>query len=834
MTKHTARARGPRPIAERRGPLPIVKAALLAVAAVGALPATGQGQAGLHGNIKDPVGALVPGAQVDLLDDRGRTLAKTAADAGGAYRFAVPQSGRYSVHVEAATFQPVSTASVFVSANGDADLDVFLATRTETEEVTVTATGIPTPEAQVGASVTRLDADQFRETQQVHEALRLVPGAQLTQTGQAGGTTALYIRGGDSDANKVLVDGVPANDIGGAVEFANLATAGIQSIEVLREPDSALYGSDALSGVVNLLSKRGATPLPLFTASGDGGNLGTYRQEETASGLFRQFDYYSAYARLDTRNNLPNDQFHDGTFIGNLGYSLNAKNAFRFTARHIAARAGQPNATAFYGIADAAGTRDLDSFYTGSWDGQVTPRAHAQIRYGALRLDNLFTDYAPTGLLDANGNYLGAPVTLTGANGYSVSGQAIFQFGGSTYPNTFESPTERDFVYAQTDFRINPHLFALGGFKFENERGSTIIEPGAAQSSVNRGNYSYTAQFQGDWRHRLFYTVGTGLEDNGLFGFAATPRVSLAGYLRQPSQSSRVGGTKLHGTFGKGIKEPSLFQQTNSLLAAVSALPNGPQLVGQLGIAPIGAITSRLYDGGVTQEFYGGRVRAGATYFHNEFTNVVEFVPQSGLVEIGVPASAASENGAYVNSQAFRAQGLEVEGEYRASSHLYLRGGYTLTDAVVQRSFSSDNLQGGSFNTAGTFADVPIGAFSPLDGQRPFRRAPHTGYFAATYARSKWYAGLTGTLVGRRDDSDFLTDSNFGNSLLLPNRNLAGSYERLDADASYDQTRALTWYARISNLLNENYQEAFGYPALPATVRAGVTVRFGGESWGLR
>ena len=88
------------------------------------------------------------------------------------------------------------------------------------------------------------------------------------------------------------------NDIGGAVDFADIATIGVQKIEVLREPNSALYGSDALAGVVSLTTARGTTRLPLFTYAGDGGNFNTFHQELTASGVARQFDYYGAFRPL--------------------------------------------------------------------------------------------------------------------------------------------------------------------------------------------------------------------------------------------------------------------------------------------------------------------------------------------------------------------------------------------------------------------------------------------------------------------------------------------------------------------------------------------------------
>jgi vitamin B12 transporter len=793
----------------------------------------------LHGSIRDPLGALVIGAKVELLS-HDRVVARESVNAGGEFRFALPASGRYRIRGQAASFQTTTSESVFVGATSDSELNLTLATPTLTQRTTITATGTPTPEAQSGASVTVLHARDFRYSAEVQEPLRRVPGVQMTQTGQMGGTAALYIRGGNADDNKVLIDGVPADDIGGAVEFGNVASLGIQSIEVLREPNSALYGSDALAGVVNLTTTRGVTPLPLLVYSGDGGNFVTYHQSVETSGVYRQFDYYSGFARLDTQNSLPNNSFHNATYAGNFGWTPNTANDLRFTIRHVAAANGNPNAIALYGIADDAATTDHDSFYSAAWNTQTTTRWHNELRYGGLRLNYRYSDYAPTGIpVDASSpaitNYLGAPVTITGANGYSVAGQALFQYGGTPYPNQYVTPTSRDLAYAQTDFRFNPHLVALGAFRFEHEHGSTNSLPGGTPSAVDRDNYDYTLQASGDFADRLFYTLGGDLEKNGLFGFAATPRASLAYYVTRPSADRWLGGTKLHGTFGKGIKEPSIYYQTNSLYDELAALPNGAELIAASRISPISPETSRSYDGGIEQELWRERVRVGATYFHNQFTNMIEYIPDAGLLAVGIPQSIVGTlTGAAVNSQAFRAQGLELEGDGQITSHLFARGGYTFLDAVVQRSFSSDNLGGGTFNTNSNFSTIPIGAYSPLDGARPFRRAPQTGYFALTYSQSKWYGSLTGTLVGKRDDSDFLSDQNYGNSLLLPNRNLLGGYQRLALDGSYRVSRTVTTYAHMQNLLSQHYFEAFGYPALPFTFRAGITISLGGESWRLK
>lgn len=785
-----------------------------------ALPLRAQQQKTLHGTVHDPLGSLVAGASVELLQ-KDKVVSTSLTSQDGTFHFDVPASESYRVRVSANTFQPTTTPAVYVTGSGMADLDVTLATQTLTQQVTVTATGTPTPEAQIGASVTIVPASSYQYMPEIQDPLRLVPGLQITQTGQMGGTTGLSIRGGGTDANKVLIDGVPANTIGGGVEFANLSSVGIDSIEVLREPNSALYGSDALAGVVSLTSVRGSTPLPLVTYAGDAGNFHTYRNEVTAGTSFHQFDAYSAFARMDTSNNLPNSEFHDATYTGNFGWKPNIANDFRFTLRHIIVSGGQPNSIVFDGIPDDAVQTERDNYYGAVWNNQTTSKWHNQIRYGGLRQNGSFNSGPGTGIPDGFGDFDGSVVTITGANGYSVTGQSVFQF--PPRPSQFLTPASRDFVSAQTDYHVSAHFLALGGFKYENESGSSG-DSDATPETIQRGNYSYTIQFSGDVRNRLFYNSGTGLEDNGLFGFAGTPRASLAYYLFRPSNSSFFSGTKLHGSFGKGIKEPSIFQQTNSLYSEL--LPANGALISEFNIKPLGPEDSRTFDGGVEQQLLSGRARIGITYFHNQFTNGAQNVPQVDLAQFGVPKVVSDQLpfGGYLNGAAFRAMGGELETEYQINNHIFARGGYTYTDAVVQQSVATP----AQFTS---FPDIAIGAYAPLVGARPFRVAPHTGYFGINYSRPKFNASLTGTLVGRRDDSDFLSDSNFGNSLLLPNRNLLGSYQRLELGGGYQLTPRLNIYANVQNLLSEHYYEAFGFPSLPLTFRTGIKLNFGGENW---
>jgi len=791
----------------------------------------------VRGTIADSLGAVIPNARVELMNG-STSIASATADSAGRYEFHDVSAARHKIRATAPSFDWTESKPFYVGEGADANVDLLLAVGAVSQTITVTATGTPTPQAQVGASVTLLSRDDYADKLDVHEVLRLVPGAQLTQTGRHGGLGDLFVRGGNSDANKVIIDGIPANDLGGAVDFGVLAATGIDQIEVLRGPNSALYGSDALAGVVSMNTPRGITPLPEVTYAVDGGNFGTYRQEGTVGGSHKQFDYFSDFARFDTSNGAVRDSFHNGTLAGNVGWAPGPKTEFRATVRRLVTAAGEPNAIQLFGIPDDAGQSVQETFIGATFQQQTTRRWHNLLRYGALRLRSQFTDYAPTGIPYDPQNtgspigYIGAPVTIRGANGYSVSGQAFFQFV-QAYPNQFVTSTDRDFVYVQTEYQIKPQLTALFGFRYEAERGFTQSSFG--KSPTDRGNYSYTLQIAGSLANRFYYTLGSGVEKNAIFGVEATPRISLAYYLLKPDSSRVFSGTKIRGNFGTGIKEPSIFDAGDSLFSLLQQLSNGQQLISQFHITPIGAERSRTYDGGIEQSLFEGRAKLGLTYFHNEFSNLIEFVPMQGLIDLGVPPPIASalQFGATVNSQAYRAQGAETELEYRLGRNLFARGGYTYLDAVVQHSFTSDSL-GPSFNTASNFSTIPIGVFSPLIGARPFRRAPHSGYLALTYHHSRWTASLTGTFVGRRDDSDFLSDKDGGTSLLLPNRNLDGAYQKIDIGGSYQVNHTLSLYGDLQNVLSQHYAEAFGYPALPFTFRSGIRITLGGESWKLK
>jgi len=134
-----------------------------------------------------------------------------------------------------------------------------------------------------------------------------------------------------------------------------------------------------------------------------------------------------------------------------------------------------------------------------------------------------------------------------------------------------------------------------------------------------------------------------------------------------------------------------------------------------------------------------------------------------------------------------------------------------------------------SVATNPTLPGVQIGAFSPLVGARPFRRPANSGTLFVSYTRAKAQVALAGYFSGTRDDSTFLSDQFFGNTLLLPNRDLDPAYQKIDLSAGYYVHPRVRVYTTIENLFDKTFDAAFGYPSLPFTIRAGASLTIGGD-----
>ncbi len=813
-------------------PTPFFSRALFLFASAGLVHATAARAVTVHGVVADPLNQPIEGAVVALVDN-GHIIITARTGPDGSYMLSTATPGRFYVLATGNNFRQLVTESFYGEALGSTEKNITLEPDTVRESVIVSATGTPLPQSQVSASVTELSHTDFENLQNVTETLRLVPGFSLATSGQRGGVTSLFIRGGNSDNNKVLLDGVPMEDIGGVFDFANVATTGIGSAEAYRGPDSVVYGTDAGAGVVAFSTPRGTTPFPSLFYEGDGGNFGTYRNEVQGGGTHNALDYYGAFGDFQTTNSVANDSYHDITSATNWGYALSSATTLRLRARNSNSETGAPGQYAFTLTPTAQKQGDQDLYLSGLLDHTFSDRWHGEVQYGLSRKREEYQQLAATGTVDpTTGNSLGQFVTVTGANGYTVSGQAITNFAGTTtYKDDFAS--NRDSVHAQTSYAITPHLLGVAGFWYQNERG--LSSSSYAVTPITRSNYDYDLAFQGDFRNRFFYTLGGGVEKNGLFGTVGAPHLGASYYVTRPGRGL-LKGTRLNFNFSKGYKEPTLSQQTGSLLAILQT-NGGDTLVNQYQVKPIGAALTRSYDGGIEQSVANERVLVKLTYFHNEFGNQIESVAPGAVSELFPQLDAAQRAalstyiefyGADLNSLSFRAQGAESEVEYSPKKNIFLRGGYTYLDAVVQHSFSSDAL-GPSYNTASTFGNIAIGNYSPLIGARPFRRPPHTGFISATYTAKKWSGIVSSAFASRADDTTALggSDANYGNSLLLPNRDLDSAYTSLNGGATYQVNGHIGVYSQLDNVLSLQHISPIGYLSTPMTARGGVRITLG-------
>ena len=254
------------------------------------------------------------------------------------------------------------------------------------------------------------------------------------------------MRGGSSNFNKVLFDGVPVNDLGGTFDFSDLQVTGIERLEVLRESNSVLYGADSLTGVVSFTTSRGRTETPDVTLAFDGGNLGTFHNEVTAGGVAGRFDYFAAYSYFSTDNDLPNNEFNIGTFGGRFGARVGGTTDLSATIRRIDRKYGSPNAFNYYQIADDAEQEGGATYFGLAANSRISDRLRSTVQFSTMRFRSDFTNFSPDGILFPDfGTYLGAPVTIRGANGYEVTGQATLEFGGD-YPTVSENRAQRELI----------------------------------------------------------------------------------------------------------------------------------------------------------------------------------------------------------------------------------------------------------------------------------------------------------------------------------------------------------------------------------------------------
>ena len=791
--------------------------------------------ASVRGVVTDGTGAKVTGASVSLVSN-GTVVASSVSSSDGSFQLTTGSAGRFFLVVTAKSFRQLQTPDFYAGQFDSIERNLVLEPAWVRESIVVTATGVPTPQPQTSEATTVLSTVDLALRTDFASVLRLMPGTEVVPEGQMGAQTSLFVRGGGSVDSKILLDGVDAGDLGNQIDFGPLSTTAVESAEVYRGPDSNLFGAGAETGVVSLTTPHGTTSFPSLLFEGDAGNLSTSREQLQIAGAHKKLDYLGAFSWLQTANDLPNDEYHVATTAANLGWALNSNTQVRATLHYGVDAVGNPNAWDFYHVADNATEKDQDIFFAGSISNQTTASLRNAVRYGLTRKREQISLWNTSGTHESYLDYcfgpgtLGNTVTITGANGYSATGQAVLDC--STFRAQYVN--NRDQAGYQGDITITPHLSGLAGFQYEDERGS---QPGSGYyTPVARTNYFVPLAVHGDFKQRFFYTLGGSLEHYSLFGFQASPRAGLNYYLLRP-RSGVFSGTRILFNFGKAIREPKLTDQDDSLYSFLEKY--NPSAIQTLHIGQLAAPTMRTYEGGVEQAFLSQHIVFKASYFHNEFGKEIEYVGLD-LVPALLPNLTPTQqqqleqilqaNFAYeltINSEAFRAQGVETSVESGIGRNLFLRGGYTYLDAVVQRSFTNDDQT--LLGPIPTFDGVPVGPYAPLEGARPFRRAPHTGYLTATYTAKRFTGVFNSAFASRSDDSTYLEGEDaFGsNSLLLPNRNLDYGYAKVDLGASFQVLPWLDVFAQGENLLDNQHIAPIGYPSLPFTIRTGLRLRWG-------
>lgn len=469
--------------------------------------AIAQTTATINGTLTDPSGAAVVGAQINgvTLDSSRKT---SNAQSGPDGKFALALSpGRYRVTVKHPSFTPVDQEFRLL-AGETRTWDVRLALEPLSSSVVVSATAEPALVDTLPVPVdvlTKRDADD-REEIWLAPMLATAEGVSVGRTGAYGGAASIFVDGGNSNFTKVLVDGTPVNVPGGLVDFSNFTLENVDKIEIVHGASSALYGSDAMTGVVQIFTHRGTTSAPLLTIEGDGGTFETGHGGAQLSGMLGAFDYSAAASYFATNGQGANDAFRDTTLSGNFGWRFSNTNSLRATVRSeasIAELPGQPS----LGAPTPGASNDVNDVSANlRWD--LTDGEHWQnhlMGYESRNQDLSTSSFGPF---------------LTKYNRAGVEEQAAYQFRNGT---------------------------VTAGYVFEEETGP-------APTRHNQAGY-IEAHYQ--FGKRLTAIAGGRAEANGAFGTRVVPRVGVAYALRYGQDF--WGATRLRASYGLGIKEPEML-----------------------------------------------------------------------------------------------------------------------------------------------------------------------------------------------------------------------------------------------------------------------------------
>jgi len=498
------------------------------------------------------------------------------------------------------------------------------------EEIVVTATRIETASREVGSSITVITGRQIEERQNttVLEVLRTVPALDIIRSGGPGGQASVFIRGAQSEHTLVLIDGVEMNDPitpGRSFDFANLTTDNIERIEIIRGPQSTLYGSDAIGGVINIITKKGKGRIRGFM-SAEGGSFNTFIENAGISAGNRWANYSLGIRHWDTDgisavnekdHNHERDNYENTSISTRLGITPVQNLDADFILRYIDAKADIDNAGGVGGD-DPNNKADLEQLFF-----------RTQVRLSLF--NELWEQKLGFSLTDLDRDY----INDTDAD----------------HPLDLDRSSYEGEIYKfdwQHDLYLHKTNTLILGIENEEEKGKSRYYSESAWGPYTNSFKEKTARTIGYYLQdqiklwdSWFTTLGIRLDDHSRFGTETTYRITSA-YLIQRT------GTKLKGSFGTGFKAPTLYQ-----------------LYSQYGEKNLDPEESIGWDVGIEQSLFQEKLILGITYFNNEFDDLIEF--ESGTSR-------------YINVAEAETQGVEVFASLRPIDGLTFLAGYTYTD----------------------------------------------------------------------------------------------------------------------------------------------------------
>lgn len=602
--------------------------------------------------------------------------------------------------------------------------------------VTVTATRMSTPVDETGVSITVLDGAEDRELHQNHdisESIRQVPGIRVNKGGLTGDFTTVMTRGGNSNQTLLLNDGFKVNRQGGNFDYGHLDPLNADRIEIARGPASSLFGTDAVTGTINVISAKGAGR-PELVISAAGGTYGTDRETLSVQGNEKKFSYNVSSARVHrTEATFNNSELEQYSYAGRFDFDFNADHALKVILRGSDFHKGFfEDSGSGYGPSvepadpnDQIKSRDL---LTGlEYRGQILPIWNTTLRMGHYLFD--------TKMISDPLN----PVSVVAGFAQSV---------GRTFSQ--ERRPSLDWqnditAYSSQDGKFRDIITV--GTSVEQERYNQDDTQFGNNANVERTNVSGYFQNRLELFDRAYITTGVRREHNGQFGDFTTGRADVS--ISIPESSTRI-----HGAVGNAFRAPSFFE-------LFSAIGN-PNLEPEKNFA---------YEAGLDQHFWDKRASLSATWFNNDFRDMINFNPATSLFD---------------NLNTANTRGFEFSAEVTPIKKITLRSTATLMHTEDDQ------------------------------GRRLLRRPGNT-YTAQIVAHPVKGLDLALDLlrVGARGDFGPTTANPFA-------RVHAESYTRVDAAASYRFFTHWRAFVRVENIFNRSYEDVVTFPSAGITTLAGM------------